>query len=177
MRAQIHQNVTNLTSASSSHPINDDSKKITTHETELHQHSVSSTESDTNPIVTKMKKTKSFRKSSSNKDADKTVDDIQNNVAKSGSLDGFVKASKGRRKEEKLLQDVREIRNEQHQLALIEYVNTNYSKIESLLVEKRRLKRLIKAWNASYEKEHGRLPSSTERKGHLRELHEEYQQV
>ena len=88
-----------------------------------------------------------------------------------------LKSSKGRRKEEKLLQDVRNIRNEQQQLAMIEYINNNYSKMKSLLVEKRRLKRLIKAWNTSYEKEHGRLPSSTDRKGHLRELHEEYQQV
>lgn len=39
------------------------------------------------------------------------------------------------------------------------------------------MKKLIRAWNASYEKANGAPPTSNERKGLLRDLYEEYQQV
>ena len=76
-----------------------------------------------------------------------------------------------------LLLHVQKIRSEQQLDALIEYIQAGYIKIDSLVVEKRRLKKLIKAWNATYEKNLGRPPNASERKGHYRELFEEYQQV
>lgn len=143
------------------------------------KNSGSSSDIDIDPLKSpKLKKTKASKRSQEEKAMILEAVNSKTEATKEGALTSSNnKSSKGKRKEEKLLQDVREIRNEQNQLALIEYVNSNYSKIENLLVEKRRLKRLIKAWNSSYEKEHGRVPTSAERKGHLRELHEEYQQV
>lgn len=61
--------------------------------------------------------------------------------------------------------------------SIIEYLNLGFNKIERLGGEKRKLKKLIRAWNSSYEKQFGRLPMSSERKGHVRELYEEYQKV
>ena len=87
------------------------------------------------------------------------------------------KADAKRNKEDQLLQDVKDIRSEQQLIALLEYIAAGYTKIDNLQIEKRRVKKLIKAWNATFLKNHGRVPSSEDRKGHLRELHEEYQQV
>lgn len=89
------------------------------------------------------------------------------------------KSSQSRRKSthDSLLQNIQQIRSEQHLNSIVEYINAGLLKIESLSNEKRRVKKLIKAWNASYERQHGRIPAASERKGHLRELHEEYQQV
>jgi hypothetical protein len=39
------------------------------------------------------------------------------------------------------------------------------------------VKKLIKAWNASFERNNGVAITGSERKGQLRELYEEYQQV
>eukprot|EP01034_Spumella_vulgaris_P022860 gene22860-29037_t len=75
-----------------------------------------------------------------------------------------------------LLQHVKKIRSEQQLTAMLEYIQAGFNKIETLSTEKRRVKKLIRAWNASFEKKNGRLPTSNERKGHLRELYEEYQQ-
>lgn len=82
-----------------------------------------------------------------------------------------------KRKEDQLLQNVKDIRSEQQLIALLEYISAGYTKMDGLLLEKRRIKKLIKAWNATFLKSTGHLPSSEDRKGHLRELHEEYQQV
>jgi hypothetical protein len=77
-----------------------------------------------------------------------------------------------------LLQHVKKVRSDQQLQAMVEYLNAGMVKVETNAQEKRRLKKLIKAWNASFEKKHGRLPTSAERsKGHLRELYEEYHQV
>lgn len=83
----------------------------------------------------------------------------------------------GRHNQRMLLQHVQKIRSEQQLNAMLEYIQAGFDKIEVLNTEKRRIKKLIRAWNASFEKKTGRLPTSTERKGHLRELYEEYQQV
>ena len=77
----------------------------------------------------------------------------------------------------KLLQDVKKVRSEQQITAMVEYLQAGFIKIETLSLEKRRIKKLIKAWNNSFERKNGRLPTSGERKGHLRELYEEYHQV
>jgi len=50
-------------------------------------------------------------------------------------------------------------------------------KIEALNRDKRRVKKMIRAWNASYEKMNGVAPTGGERKGLVRDLYEEYQQV
>lgn len=76
-----------------------------------------------------------------------------------------------------LLLHVKKVRSEQQMNAMIEYLQAGFIKIETLTTEKRRIKKLIKAWNASFEKNNSRLPTSSERKGHLRELYEEYHQV
>lgn len=76
-----------------------------------------------------------------------------------------------------LLQHVQKIRSEQQLDSIIEYLNVGFNKIDQLNLEKRRIKKLIRAWNASYLRQHDRLPTSSERRGHLRELHEEYQQI
>jgi hypothetical protein len=98
-----------------------------------------------------------------------------------------VAESKGRTKERRrprpsstqdvLLQNVQQIRSEQQLKAVMEYISSGLQKLEGITNEKRRVKKLIRAWNASYERKYGKLPTSAERKGHLRELHEEYQQV
>lgn len=76
-----------------------------------------------------------------------------------------------------LLQNIKKIRTEQQLLALLEYMQAGFIKIEYLNTEKRKLKKLIKAWNFSFERKNGRVPTANERKGHLRDLYEEYQQV
>ena len=76
-----------------------------------------------------------------------------------------------------LLQHVKKVRSEQQMNQMIEYLQAGFIKIETLTTEKRRIKKLIKAWNTSFEKKNARLPTSSERKGHLRELYEEYHQV
>lgn len=76
-----------------------------------------------------------------------------------------------------LVRKVRQIRNEQQWKSIVEYINAGYDKIEKLQLEKRKIKKLIKAWNQSFEKQYGRLPTTADRKGHLRDLHEEYHQV
>lgn len=86
-----------------------------------------------------------------------------------------VKNSKLKKKD--LLQQVQKIRSEQQLDSLLEYLNAGFNKIDQLNLEKRRIKKLIRAWNATYLKQHDKLPTSAERKGHVRELHEEYQQV
>ena len=60
---------------------------------------------------------------------------------------------------------------------MLDYFQGELLRIEKLTNEKRRIKKYIKAWNASFEKKNQRLPTNTERKGHLRELYEEYHQV
>lgn len=91
---------------------------------------------------------------------------------------GLRRHSKAKAKtQEVLLQNLQKIRSEQQLNTVMEYINASLLKIDSLKNEKRRVKKLIRAWNASYEKQHGRLPAIADRKGHLRELHEEYQQV
>jgi hypothetical protein len=69
------------------------------------------------------------------------------------------------------------LKNEQQLNSLMEYLTSGFTKAEKLEHERRRIKRLIKAWNSSYQQEFGKLPSSSERKGHLRDLHEEYHKV
>jgi hypothetical protein len=69
------------------------------------------------------------------------------------------------------------LKNEQQLNSLMEYLSSGFNKAEKLEHERRRIKRLIKAWNSSYQQEFGKLPSSSERKGHLRDLHEEYHKV
>lgn len=76
-----------------------------------------------------------------------------------------------------LLLHVKKVRSEQQMNAMLDYLQAGFIKIETLTTEKRRIKKLIKAWNASFEKNNARLPTSSERKGHLRELYEEYHQV
>jgi len=76
-----------------------------------------------------------------------------------------------------LLQHLLKIRTQQQLDSVIEYLNAGFNKIDQLNAEKRRIKKLIHAWNVTYQKQHQRLPTSSERKGQLRELHEEYQQV
>ena len=76
-----------------------------------------------------------------------------------------------------MLQHVRKIRSEQQMTQLIEFLQAGFVKIEHLDAEKRRVKKLIKAWNKSYEKKTGSIPTSNERRGQLRGLYEEYQQV
>lgn len=87
------------------------------------------------------------------------------------------RGSKGVRGGHKLVMDVQQIRSQQQMRAVVEHMSAQQMKIEGLANEKRRVKKLIRAWNASYERQHGRLPGSGDRKGHLRELHEEYQQL
>jgi hypothetical protein len=82
----------------------------------------------------------------------------------------------GANNDRNLLQHVKKIRSEQQLTAMLEYIQAGFNKIETLSIEKRRVKKLIRAWNSSFEKKNGRLPTSNERKGHLRELYEEYQQ-
>lgn len=76
-----------------------------------------------------------------------------------------------------LLLHVKKIRSEQQLNAMLEYLQAGFLKLENLSNEKRRIKKLIRAWNSSFEKNNSRLPTSSERKGHLRELYEEYHQV
>eukprot|EP00981_Chlorochromonas_danica_P000957 scaffold229_cov155-Ochromonas_danica.AAC.5 len=95
-----------------------------------------------------------------------------------GNGKGHRRQSKSKAKtQEVLLQNLQKIRSEQQLNTVMEYINASLLKIDSLKNEKRRVKKLIRAWNASYEKQHGRLPAIADRKGHLRELHEEYQQL
>jgi hypothetical protein len=103
------------------------------------------------------------------------IDDISS--LPSVKTGGKHKSAKDVRREEKLRHSLKEIQNEQQQMVLVDYVTNCQSKIASMSDEKRRLKRLIRTWNTSYEKLHGHLPTSADRTGHLRELHEEYQQV
>lgn len=77
----------------------------------------------------------------------------------------------------KLLENVQKIRSEQQLHAITEYLQVGFAKIDKLSLEKRKIKKLIKAWNATYQKQFGHLPSSSERKGHLRELYEDYHKV
>jgi hypothetical protein len=69
------------------------------------------------------------------------------------------------------------VKSDKHMQSIIDYVLSAEKKMASLSTEKKRIKKLIKAWNLTYQKQYGKLPSSTDRKGHLRELHEEYHQV
>jgi hypothetical protein len=77
----------------------------------------------------------------------------------------------------KLLENALKVRSEQQLNSVIEYLDIAFEKVEKLIAEKRKIKKLIKAWNLSYEKQFGHIPSSSERKGHLRELYEEYHKV
>lgn len=77
----------------------------------------------------------------------------------------------------KLLENVQKIRSEQQLTSIMEYLQVGFAKIDKLSLEKRKIKKLIKAWNATYQKQFGHIPSSSERRGHLRELYEDYHKV
>ena len=70
--------------------------------------------------------------------------------------------------------DFQKIRSDQKLISLVEYLSSGITKIERMGFERRRIKKLIRAWNASFLKQFGHVPTSSDRKGHLRELHEEY---
>jgi len=82
-----------------------------------------------------------------------------------------------RENKEHLLLHVKDIRSQQHMNATIDFVQSGMDKIEALNRDKRRVKKMIRAWNASYEKTNGVAPIGSERKGLVRDLYEEYQQI
>lgn len=75
------------------------------------------------------------------------------------------------------LQYLQQIRSEQQIKSIVDYISDTMQKIDGLQNDRRRVKKLIKAWNTSHERKYGHAPSAQERKGHLRSLHEEYRQV
>jgi regulator of replication initiation timing len=97
--------------------------------------------------------------------------------AADGAKDASKKSARESENHRNLLQHVKKVRSDQQLQAMIEYLQAGFIKIENLSLEKRRIKKLIKAWNTSFEKKNSRVPTSGERKGHLRELYEEYHQV
>ena len=60
-------------------------------------------------------------------------------------------------RDDHMLQHVKKIRSEQQMNALVEFIQAGFVKIEHLDAEKRRVKKLIKAWNKSYEKNTGSI--------------------
>ena len=76
-----------------------------------------------------------------------------------------------------LLMKLQNISSEKQTQALIEHIEIDYQKLEKLENEKRKLRKMLKTWNITFEKENGRLPSNIERKNFAGKLYEEYQKV
>jgi len=76
-----------------------------------------------------------------------------------------------------LLKDIKSIRSEKQLRDMLEYIGAGYEKIETLNTEKRRIKKILKAWNASFEKRNGRAATKQERKELAGGYYEEYQLI
>lgn len=76
-----------------------------------------------------------------------------------------------------LIKEAKKVRSEQQLSVLIDYIQAGYARLESLEYEKRRLKKIIRSWNASFERLHGRPPTTKERKMNMKEQYVEYEQV
>ena len=60
---------------------------------------------------------------------------------------------------------------------MIEYLENGFAKMENISIEKRRVKKLIQAWNKILLRNNEKIPVDSERKGRLREMYEEYHQL
>ena len=72
---------------------------------------------------------------------------------------------------------ITEHRAESQLLEIVESLQRGMDKIEMLTNEKRKVKRVIKLWNFSYEKQNGRPPSQLERKQLAKSHYLEYQRL
>jgi hypothetical protein len=79
--------------------------------------------------------------------------------------------------EKNLLVHIKSVKSEQQLVALIEYIQAGYDKIERLDNDKRFIKKQLKSWNAAFEQRNGRAPTNRERKTLARDMYEAYQQV
>ena len=73
---------------------------------------------------------------------------------------------------------LKKIRSEQQLATMMEFLESGFAKMESIAIEKRRVKKLIQAWNKILLKSGAeKLPADSERRGRLREMYEEYHQL
>jgi hypothetical protein len=79
--------------------------------------------------------------------------------------------------ERSMIKEVMKMRSDQQLANLIEYVQAGCSKIEDLESEKRRLKKIFRAWNLRYEKIHGKEATIKDKKSALTEQYQEYETV
>jgi SepF-like predicted cell division protein (DUF552 family) len=76
-----------------------------------------------------------------------------------------------------LLIHVKDIRSEKQLTALIEYIQDGYISIENTDIEKKKLKKIIKGWNDTFENANGRVATNQEKKTLVRDMYEDYQKV
>jgi hypothetical protein len=76
-----------------------------------------------------------------------------------------------------MLMHVKKIRSEQQLSALLDYIQSAYIKIENLEGEKRRLKKQLRTWNMTFERDNGRAPTSKEGKVLMKDQYMDYEQV
>jgi hypothetical protein len=79
--------------------------------------------------------------------------------------------------ERSMIKEVMKMRSDQQLANLIEYVQAGFAKIEDLEGNKRRLKKIFRAWNVRFEKANGREPTLKDRKAVLKEQYMEYDEV
>lgn len=82
-----------------------------------------------------------------------------------------------KQRNERMLKYVAKLKTEKDFMQAIDYSNELSDRIDSLLIEKNKLKKVIKEWTASYEKTHQRTPTVTDYSGHINKLYEDYKKV